>query len=93
MAVKMNGFIHYGRMKHKGKFSSMHIQIAKNNELNLASERFVNTGEAEMWVQPLSLEDPLGQEMAICSNGLAWRIPQTEELGGLILLRVTKSWT
>ena len=31
--------------------------------------------------------------MAICSNGLAWRIPQTEELGGLILLRVTKSRT
>ena len=36
-----------------------------------------------MWVQSLSQEDPLGEEMATHSCILAWRIPQTEEPGGL----------
>ena len=33
-----------------------------------------------MWVQSLSLEDPLEEDMAIHSSILAWRIPLTEEL-------------
>ena len=37
----------------------------------------------ETWVQSLSREDPLEKEMAIHSSILAWRIPWTEELGGL----------
>ena len=36
-----------------------------------------------MWVQSLSREDPLGEEMATCSTLLAWEIPWTEEPGGL----------
>ena len=32
-----------------------------------------------MWVQFLGREDPLEKEMAIHSNILAWKIPQTEE--------------
>ena len=32
-----------------------------------------------MWVQSLSLEDPLEEDMAIHSSILAWRIPWTEE--------------
>ena len=32
----------------------------------------------EMWVQALSLEDPLEKEMATHSSGLAWKIPWTE---------------
>ena len=39
--------------------------------------------EKEMWVQSLSREDPLEGEMATHSNILAWRIPWTEEPGGL----------
>ena len=31
----------------------------------------------------LDLEDPLEEGMAACSCTLAWRIPQTEEPGGL----------
>ena len=31
----------------------------------------------------LGWEDPLEEEMATCSSILAWRIPWTEELGGL----------
>ena len=36
-----------------------------------------------MWVQFLSQEDPLEQEMATLSSILAWRIPGTEEPGWL----------
>ena len=34
-----------------------------------------------MWVGTLGQEDPLEEEMAICSI-LAWKIPWTEEPGG-----------
>ena len=37
----------------------------------------------ETWVQFLGWEDPLEEEMAAHSSILAWRIPWTEELGGL----------
>ena len=37
----------------------------------------------ETWVRSLGQEDPLEKEMAIYSSILAWRIPWTEELGGL----------
>ena len=36
-----------------------------------------------MWVQSLGQEDPLEKETATYSNILAWKIPWTEELGGL----------
>ena len=36
-----------------------------------------------MWVQSLGQEDPLEEEMATRSSILAWRIPWTEEPGGL----------
>ena len=37
----------------------------------------------ETWVQSLGREDPLEMEMATHSSILAWRIPCTEEFGGL----------
>ena len=33
-----------------------------------------NAGDVEMWVQPLSQEDPLEESMATHSSILAWRI-------------------
>jgi len=36
-----------------------------------------------MWVQSLGQEDPLKEEMATHTSILAWKIPWTEELGGL----------
>ena len=39
----------------------------------------------ETWVRSLSREDPLKKEMATHSSILAWKIPQTEEPGGLCL--------
>ena len=37
----------------------------------------------EVWVQSLGQEDPLEEGMATHSSILTWRIPQTEEPGGL----------
>ena len=37
----------------------------------------------ETWVRSLGREDPLEKEMAPHSSTLAWRIPWTEEAGGL----------
>ena len=36
-----------------------------------------------MWIQSLGWEDPLEEGMATHSSILAWRIPWTEERGGL----------
>ena len=36
-----------------------------------------------MWVRFLGWEDPLGKDMATHSSILAWKIPWTEEPGGL----------
>ena len=40
-------------------------------------------GMQETQVQSLTQEDPLEKGMATHSSILAWRIPQTEEPGGL----------
>ena len=37
----------------------------------------------EAWVQSLGQENPLEKEMATHSSILAWKIPWTEEPGGL----------
>ena len=37
----------------------------------------------EAWVPSLSREVPLEEEMTTHSSILAWKIPRTEELGGL----------
>ena len=48
----------------------------------------------ETWVQSLGWEDPLEEDMATYSRILAWRIPWTEEPGGLqsmgLILNFTK---
>ena len=49
----------------------------------------------ETWVQSLGQEDPLGEEMATHSSVLAWKIPWTEEPGGLQFMgsqRVGQDW-
>ena len=43
----------------------------------------VSSGNTETQVQSLGWEDPLEKEMATHSCILVWRIPWTEELGGL----------
>ena len=43
------------------------------------------------WIQPLGWEDPLEEDMGI--RILAWRIPWTEEPGGLYSMGHTESGT
>ena len=45
----------------------------------------------ENWVQSLSQENPLEKGMATHSHILAWRIPWTEEPGGLQFMGL-QSW-
>ena len=47
----------------------------------------------ETWVQFLGQEDPLEKEMATHSSVLAWRIPWTEEPGGLQFMELQESNT
>ena len=46
----------------------------------------------DTWIRSLGWEDPLEKEMATHSNILAWRIPWTEEPGGLRSMG-SQSWT
>ena len=44
----------------------------------------------EKWVQSLGQEDPLEKGMVTHSSTLAWRIPRTEESGGLYSTRLQR---
>ena len=46
-----------------------------------------NTGDLRDWIQSLSWEDLLEEEMASHSSILAWKIPRTEEPGDLKSMR------
>ena len=51
---------------------------------SLVSQRLKNLpAMQETWVQSLGWEDPLEKEMATHSSTLTWKIPWTEEPGGL----------
>ena len=45
----------------------------------------------ETWVPSLGQDDPLEEEMATYSSILAWKIPWTEEPGGLQSVGLQKS--
>ena len=47
----------------------------------------------DTWVQPLGQEDPLEKGMTTYYSILAWRIPWTEEPGGLQSMGSQRSWT
>ena len=64
-----------------GNNASLVVQLVKNSP-----------GMQDTWVQSLGWEDPLEKGMATHSSILAWRIPWTEELGGLHSM-VSQSWT
>ena len=53
-------------------------------KVTLVAQKVMNTlAILETWVQSLCQEDLLEKEMVIHSSILAWRIPWTEEPGGL----------
>ena len=47
----------------------------------------------EMWIQSLGQEGLLEKEMTTLSSILTWKIPWTEEPGGLQSMGLQKSWT
>ena len=47
----------------------------------------------EMWAQSLGWEDPLEKKMATHSSILAWKIPRTQEPGGLQSMGLQKGQT
>ena len=64
----------------------MSIQVRFCHQINLGQVAQVVKNLPviqEIWAQILSWEDPLEKEMTIHSSNFAWRIPWTEELGGL----------
>ena len=53
-------------------------------EVSLVAQSAKNlSAMQETWVRFVGLEDPLEKEMATHSSVLAWKIPWTEETGGL----------
>ena len=44
----------------------------------------------ETWILSLDQEDPLEKEMATHSSILAWKIPWTEDTGGLQFMRLKR---
>ena len=64
---------------------SMYIECPKNLYWTSLVTQLVKNLPAmqETWVRVLGQEVPLEKEMAIHSSVLAWKIPWTEEPGGL----------
>jgi len=62
-----------------------HKYTLRTDQLGVPGGPMAKTPSAmqEMWVRFLNQEDPLQKEMATYSSILAWRIPWTEEPGGL----------
>ena len=60
------------------------ISWSRGEDASLVAQRLKRLpAMQETWVRSLGQEDPLEKEMATHSSILAWRIPWTEELGGL----------
>ena len=69
-------------MKTKGGAVSQGIQVT--SRANLVAQAAKNLQAVrETWIQSLSQKSLLEKGMAIHSSILAWRIPWTEESGGL----------
>ena len=64
---------------------SMCVSWEVDFEVSLVAQMVKNLlAMQETWVQSLNREDPLEKEMATHSSILAWRVPRTEEPGGLL---------
>ena len=61
-------------------------QVAQWSRIHLPMQEMQET-----WVPSLGREDPLEEEMATHCNIPAWRIPRTEESGGLQSMGSQKS--
>ena len=65
-------------------YPSLFIHSLAEEQASLVAQLVKNLPEMQKtWVQSLGRKDLLEKEMAIHSSSLAWRIPWTEEPGGL----------
>ena len=62
---------------------SLHLYIYTCTHTYIFTHIHTHTDKQETWVWSLGGEDPLEKEMATHPSILAWRIPWTEEPGGL----------
>ena len=70
--------------KEVNEVSSSQSLLAPRRSLDVGSKHVgIRLSMQETGVQSLGREDPLEKEMATHSSILAWRIPWTEEPGGL----------
>ena len=71
-----------------------------NDDISISSVRLISGGSVvknpppmqatqETWVHSLGWKDPLATHSSI----LAWKDPWTEELGGLVSVKLQNSWT
>ena len=63
--------------------STYYLPGASYSKASLVVQVVKNFAMQETWVQSLGQEDSLEKEMDIHSSIFAWRIPWTEEPGGL----------
>ena len=71
------------RLSHQGSLLWLNATI-EDPRTSLVAQTVENLPAVlETWVQSLGWEDPLEKEMETHSSILAWRIPRTEEPGGL----------
>ena len=67
--------------------TSLHAWLLKEKRASLVAQQIKNAlamqEPQETWVQSLGQEDPMEEGMATHSGILAWRIPWTQEPGGL----------
>ena len=96
----------FGRWRRMGKPGVLQSKESQRVRYDWATEQIIlgfpcgSDGKKlasmqETWVWSQAQEDPLEKRMSIHSNILAWRIPRTEELGGLLsmgLQRVGHDW-
>ena len=69
------------QLSHQG---SPKFNMVYDNNASLIAQLVTNQpGMWDTWVRSLGWEDPLEKGTATYSSILAWRIPWTEELGGL----------
>ena len=79
---------------HRAEKSGEFCEVSFKRTLDLpgGSDGKVSAYNVETWVHYLGWEDLLEKEMATHSSNLAWKIPWTEEPGGLQSIGLQR-WT
>ena len=82
----------FGRIDHRKRKGRIDLQgdTLTENTFEVAQRWRTHLPVQETRVPSLGREDPLEEGMATHSSLLAWRIPWTEEPGGLQSMRPTK---